>query len=100
MGDRESIAPRVIAVVGGAAVVHHNASQDLSGWKLAEHRKGILNYYVRYRPRWQAVVIRAAIVACHGVRAAATALPIPKQSRAEWQTVRMALTWNPTDAAR
>ena len=82
-----------IAIVGDSVIIHHNEAQDLLGWKLAEHRKGILNYYVRYRPRWQALVIRVTIISFHSIRAVATTLFDRSQSRTEWQTVHMALSW-------
>ena len=84
-----------IAVVGDATVIHLNASQDLTGWKLVEHRKGILNYYIRYRPRWQSILIRSCIIGFHSIRGTITTFAAPKQSRPEWQTVRMALSWRP-----
>ena len=85
----------LIAIVGDAIIIHHNEAQDLMGWKLAEHRKGILNYYVRYRPRWQALIIRVSIILFHSIRAVATALFDRSQSHSEWQTMRMALSWKP-----
>ena len=84
-----------IAVVGGAVVVHYNTTPNFDDWKLAEHRKGILNYFVRYRPAWQAFVIRAGIVGFHSLRAVVMALLNPSRCSAEAQTVRMALTWTP-----
>ncbi len=84
-----------VAVVGEAVVVHHNATQDFDDWKLAEHRKGILNYFIRYRPMWQAALIRLGIIGFHSVRALVMLAVDSNQSRAERQTVRMALTWSP-----
>ena len=48
-------------------ITHYNLNQPLDGWKLAEHRKSILNYFIRYRPQWQAVLIRLSIVVLHGL---------------------------------
>ena len=85
----------LISVVGDATIIHFNEAQDFLGWKLAEHRKGILNYYVRYRPHWQALIIRVSIISFHSIRGIANTLFDRRQSRSEWQTVRMALSWKP-----
>ncbi|MCC7207910.1 MAG: glycosyltransferase [Anaerolineae bacterium] len=58
-----------IYLVAEAQVTHFNLDQEAKGWKLVEHRKGILGYFVRYRPRWQAALIRAALLTVHSVGA-------------------------------
>jgi GT2 family glycosyltransferase len=57
-----------IVVVADTHVTHFNVEQKLEGWVLAEHRRGILNYFCRYRCAWQAWSIRAGIVFFHGIR--------------------------------
>lgn len=55
-----------IALVGDAEVTHLNPAQDLRDWRLAEHRKGMVGYFLRYRPKWQTLFLRAAITVFHG----------------------------------
>lgn len=83
-----------IAVVSDARVIHLNESQDLSGWRLAEHRKGILGYFIRYKPRWQQYTIRAVIAMAHGLRGLVM-IPFDRSdSYANWQAFRIAF-WIP-----
>jgi GT2 family glycosyltransferase len=84
-----------IALVAETSVTHYNSEQPLKGWKLAEHRKGILNYYVRYRPEWQALIIRAALIGLHSLRALGASLFDRGQAAAELRVVRMALCFRP-----
>jgi hypothetical protein len=84
-----------VAFVPEVAVIHYNLAQPLEGWKLAEHRKSILNYFICYRPAWQAKVIRFSIVLFHGFWAAVN-LPIHRQrARQHWQAARVGMTWKP-----
>jgi N-acetylglucosaminyl-diphospho-decaprenol L-rhamnosyltransferase len=84
-----------IALVTEALVTHHNRAQDLSGWKLAEHRKAILNYYLLYRPQWQAFIIRISIIIAH-LFWAVVFLPFrTQQARAHWGAVNVGLAWRP-----
>jgi GT2 family glycosyltransferase len=83
------------ALVTEAEVVHLNTAQDLSGWKLAEHRKGMLNYFIRYQPRWQSLALRTALVAFHGVYAVLW-LPIDRdRSKSHWQACLVGWRWHP-----
>lgn len=83
------------ALVGEAEVIHLNQSQDLAGWKLAEHRKGMLNYFIRYQPRWQAIVLRAAITLFHGLYAALW-WPVDRtRSKSNWQACLVGWQWKP-----
>jgi GT2 family glycosyltransferase len=79
-----------VVFVAAAHVTHYNPTTDLTGWKLAEHRKAILGYFLRYRPRWQYTVIRGAIILTHSTYAALYALFQPAKRRAHWATVKMA----------
>jgi len=84
-----------IAVVADASITHFNVDKDIHGWQLAEHRKGMLNYYCRYRPRWQAYVLRMAIVVLHSLRGGANLLVDPSRAKGDWMAVHVALTWQP-----
>lgn len=82
-----------IVLVAEAKVTHYNPATDISGWRLAEHRKGTLAYFSRYRPRWQAAMIRMAIIGFHGIWALVN-LPFNRpRSRDHWRTVRLAVSW-------
>ncbi len=86
-----------VVFVSGACITHYNIEQKVQGWKLVEHRKGILNYFHRYRPRWQTRVIRGGIVMAHGL-AAIFQIPFDSaQASAHWKTVQLGLTWSPQD---
>jgi GT2 family glycosyltransferase len=57
-----------VVFVPTTRITHFNTSQELSGWKLAEHRKAILCYFLRYKTRWETKVLRFTIFTLHGVR--------------------------------
>jgi len=83
-----------IALVADALITHFNETQDLSGWKLAEHQKSILNYFLLYRPHWQAAVIRASIVLAHAPLAL-LCLPFNQEwAHSHWQAACVGLTWH------
>lgn len=83
-----------VAVVAETRVIHLNENQDLSGWRLAEHRKGILSYFIRYKPHWQQFVIRAVIAVAHGLRGFLLT-PFDRSAAEEnWQAFRVAF-WKP-----
>jgi GT2 family glycosyltransferase len=87
-GWRVMFVPQVV-------ITHFNLSQPLDGWKLAEHRKSILNYFIRYRPCWQAQIIRASIVIFHGLWALLN-LPFSRQRFDQhWQAAQVGLRWWP-----
>lgn len=84
------------ARVGETEVIHLNLSQDLVGWKLAEHRKGMLNYFVRYQPQWQAVALRAAMIFFHALYALVW-LPFDRlRARSHWSAALVGWQWQPT----
>lgn len=83
------------ALVSEAQVVHLNTTQDLTGWKLAEHRKGMLNYFIRYKPRWQSVILRMALAFFHGLYALAWLFVNPAKSSAHRQACLVGLSWRP-----
>jgi N-acetylglucosaminyl-diphospho-decaprenol L-rhamnosyltransferase len=87
-----------VALVTEAQVTHYSPKQDLSGWKLAEHRKSILSYYQRYRPAWQMVVIRLSIIVFHTLYALVLWPFNRAVAASHWQTVRMGRTWHSTDS--
>jgi len=85
-----------VVFVPSARVTHYNLAQDLSGWKLTEHRKGVLAYFLQYRPAWQAHIIRLAIILSHTLASFVT-VPFNRDvARTHWQTVRMGMTWKIT----
>jgi hypothetical protein len=58
--------------VAEAVFTHFGAGQiglNLRGWALIEDRRATLAYFRAYRARWQAVIIRAAILISHGLYA-------------------------------
>jgi len=75
------------------AVTHYNVRRLPTGWKLAEHRKSILAYFLRYKPRWQSVIVRVSIIIFHLLWAFLN-LPISRgQARQHWLAVRVGLHW-------
>jgi hypothetical protein len=84
-----------VHIVTETYITHFNTQQNLSGWFLVEHRKGILNYFCRYRPGWQAITLRGALIFFHGVRAVVNTLFNRKAAPYDWQIVGMAWRWRP-----
>jgi hypothetical protein len=86
-----------VVLVQEARVTHYYGSgqefMNVHGWKLREDRKGILNFYIKHRPRWQEIIIRAAITLTHGLRALLW-LPISRKRASEHAEIaRMGATW-------
>lgn len=80
-----------VILIPTARIVHYNPGQDISGWKLAEHRKGILSYFTAYRPRWQAAIIRLSII-FFNFWAAVFWFPFNRENaHSHWQTMAMGL---------
>jgi GT2 family glycosyltransferase len=84
-----------IALFVDTFVTHFNVEQPLRGWILGEHRKGMLNYYLRYRPKWQARVLRVAMFVLHALRAMLYLIFDIRQVSAEWKIAITALTFQP-----
>ena len=82
-----------IASVADTHLIHLKPEQDLIGWKLAEHRKGIMNYYIRYRPLWHQWIIRTTIFVLHSFRFLISFPFSRKISRDNWQAAKIAF-WN------
>lgn len=85
-----------VVYVPEARVTHYGLGQaqlKLTGWMLREDRKASLNYYLKHRPRWQAMLVRVAIVLAHSFWGLVWLLPDHKRGRANFDTVRMALTF-------
>jgi len=83
-----------IGFVAHAKVTHYGIGQRLTLNTLVEDRKSLLNYYLKHKPRRQAQVLRAALVATHAF-GAVISLPIkPQRAKALWQVVTMAMTWH------
>ncbi len=82
-----------VALVTEARIIHYNPQSDLMDWKLAEHRKSILNYFIRYRSRWQALAIRAAIIGFHTFYTAVY-WPFNRRLAADnWRAAQIGLAW-------
>jgi hypothetical protein len=87
--------------VAEATIVHYGSGQAdlrLLGPLFAEDQKGILNYYLKHRPRWQAAVLRAAMVIFGGLRGLLWLPFSRRRTRTYWGAMRMALTWRPEGA--
>jgi len=85
-----------VVIVPQARIIHFGLGQamsQLSGWQLIEDRKAILNYYLKHRPVWEAIVIRSAIVFFHGLLSILTLFYAPTQSRTHLKTVMIGLRW-------
>jgi GT2 family glycosyltransferase len=85
-----------IAIEPAARVTHYGEGHEalkLEGFMLTEDRKAILNYTLKHHPRWQAWVVRAAIVLCHALGGLAW-LPFSRsRARAHFATMHMGATW-------
>lgn len=58
-----------VVIVPEARITHYGLGQvtlQLSGWKLREDRRSLLNYFIKHQPRWQTLMIRATIICSHG----------------------------------
>jgi hypothetical protein len=85
-----------LALVTEAQITHYNPQSELTGWKLAEHRKSILQYFLNYRSRTQTLIIRCAIIGVHTI-GTLVYLPLNRaKSRAHWQAVKVGLYWKST----
>jgi GT2 family glycosyltransferase len=84
-----------VVLLADTSITHFNVEQPLEGWKLTEHRKGMLSYYLRYRPAWQGFVLRISIFILHGLRAALSLLFARERAQAEWAAARMAVRFQP-----
>ncbi len=80
-----------VVFVAEARVIHYNPANDLTGWRLAEHRKGIICYFQKYRSPWQAVVLRGSVVGFHGLGALLLAPFNREKARAHWKAVQVGL---------
>lgn len=79
-----------------ARIVHYGVGQammQLQGWQILEDRKGILNYYLKHRPRHEQWLIRGAIVVLHTLQAIFSLIFDPKAVKTHWQTALMGATW-------
>jgi GT2 family glycosyltransferase len=85
-----------IRVVSETHITHFNAVQNLKGWQLVEHRKGMLSYFYRYQSHWQAILIRISLIVLHSLRAMLSILFIPGQFKSEIMVVKLAIGWKST----
>lgn len=88
-----------IAFVPTARITHYGTGQAhlaLRGWQIREDRKAILNYFLKHRPRWQAIIIRAAIIVAHTIWGIFWVILLQKSRAWEhFDTAKMGATWAP-----
>jgi GT2 family glycosyltransferase len=86
-----------VAIVPQAQVTHYGSGQaelELHGWQLVEDRKAILNYFIKHKPRWQALIIRLAIILAHGLTGLFWWLVRSQRAQAHFETARVGLAWH------
>jgi GT2 family glycosyltransferase len=85
-----------LVLVTEARVTHYGVGQArlrLGGWLLVEDRKASLAYYLQYRPRRQALVVRLEIIIFHSLYTLGW-FPFSRQRAADhWRVARMATTY-------
>lgn len=89
-----------VAHIAEAKITHYGqgqASLNLKGWVLIEDRKAVLNYYLKHRPRLQAITVRLVIIFIHTLYSAIWWLPDRSKAQSHWQTSRMAMTFRLKD---
>jgi hypothetical protein len=83
-----------VVLVPQARLTHFGKGQvrlKLNGMLLVEDRKAILYYFQKHRPTWQVVVVRIAMVVCHGFWGSFW-FPFSKErSRTHWQIAKIGL---------
>ncbi len=85
-----------IVILPSARITHYGvgqATQHLNGWQIVEDRKGILNYYIKHRPRREVWVVRGGMATLHGMQAILAVFISWKNIRAHLRTAWMGLTW-------
>lgn len=88
-----------VAIFTDTYIKHYNIDKDVRGWKLAEHRKGMLNFFCRYRPSWQIWILRLAMIIFHSLRGLFNIIFDRQRAEGDWMTVKLALTWQPLSEA-
>jgi GT2 family glycosyltransferase len=83
-----------IAYVANARIIHYGIGQRIHLGTLIEDRRSLLNYYLKHRPYWQAVVLRSSIIGVHLIRALVESVIHPQRARAHLDIARMAATWH------
>ena len=85
-----------VVFVPEAQVTHFGTSQAtlrLTGKQLVEDRKAILNYYLKFRPFWQVMMIRCSIALSHSFWGLIS-LPLSRQqAQAHFRTAHLGITW-------
>ena len=82
-----------VAYIASAKVTHYGIGQRISYRTLVDDRISLLNYYLKHKPKWQAAVLRMAIVTTHSLGAVAC-LPFNSEwSQAYWQTTLLVARW-------
>lgn len=83
-----------VAFVAESEVTHFNNQSSYIGWKLIEHRKSILNYFLIYKPKWQICILRIGIF-FFSIFYCCIWFPFNRQrSKNYWDIAILGLTWD------
>ncbi|NJL94479.1 MAG: glycosyltransferase family 2 protein [Anaerolineae bacterium] len=91
-----------VMTVTEAGVTHLGQGQArlrIQGPLLVEDRRAILYFFLKHRPRWEAHLIRSAIVFFHTLWSLLLFPVAPRRGRYHWQTAQMGLRWVPKPRA-
>jgi hypothetical protein len=88
-----------VAVIADTYIIHYNVDKDLRGWQLAEHRKGMLNFFCRYRPKWQVRVLRLVMIVFHSLRWLFNLFFDRQRAEDDCLSIIVALKWQPSPEA-
>jgi GT2 family glycosyltransferase len=85
-----------VAFVAEAKITHFGQGQarlQLEGQMLVEDRKAILNYWLKYRPRWETIVIRLSMILFHSFFSLCFLFFDPTRSRTHRRVAYLGLAW-------
>ena len=92
-----------VVFVAESSVTHFRHTQGtlrLNAHQLTEDRRAILNYFLKHRPSWQAILIRAAIALSHSFWGTVWLPFSPERSRVHFNIVQIGLQWSPPSLKR
>ena len=84
-------------IVPDAKITHYGTKQAellLFGHQLKEDRRSILNYFIKYRNRWQVIIVRIAIICSHTFWGLFWILWDRSKSKVHFETTIIGLRWN------
>lgn len=88
------------AFVGEAHITHFGQGQvklRLQPHVIPMDRKSILNYFIKHRPRWQVLIVRAAIIISHTFWGTFWLPFSSERSKANYQTAAIGWRWHRKD---